>query len=293
MDISMRRMIILLVGIVLIASCTNRNNNSNVRESEEYLRLQAQLDSVKAQSAAADVQAAAMMTIISEVEANFERIRAAERIISTQSAQGGEMSADTRTQVNDNFRMINEILQRNRTQLVELERKAQGGTTELTALRATVTRLQRELESSVARVTELQSTLALRDAQIAQLSQDVVDIANENEQQAATIQEQDRTIHTAFYVFGTMSELRTNKILSGGFLQQTRVLQDTFNREYFLQIDIRRTTEIPLYARKAKLWSTHPDGTYELTEGDDRNLTLVITDTQRFWSLTKYLIVEV
>jgi chromosome segregation ATPase len=289
----MKRIIILLVGIVLIASCTNRNNNNNVRESEEYLRLQAQLDSVKAQSVATDAQAAEMMAIISEVEANFERIRAAERIISTQSAQSGEMSVDAKTQVNDNFRMINEILQRNRTQLAELERRAQGGAAELTALRSTVTRLQRELESSAARVTELQNTLAQRDAQIAQLSQDVVDIANENEQQAITIQEQDRTIHTAFYVFGTMNELRANRILSGGFLQQTRVLQDTFNREYFLQIDIRQTTEIPLYARRAKLWSTHPDGTYELMEGDDRNLTLVITDTQRFWSLTKYLIIEV
>jgi N-acetylglucosamine kinase-like BadF-type ATPase len=189
--------------------------------------------------------------------------------------------------------MIDEILQRNRAQLADLERRTQGETTELTVLRTTVTRLQRELEESTARVAELQNTLAQRDAQIAQLARDVVDIANENEQQAITIQEQDRALNTAFFVFGTMNELRTNRILSGGFLQQTRVLQDTFNREYFIRIDIRQTTEIPLYARRARLWSTHPDGTYELVESSDRNLTLVITDVQRFWSLTRHLIIEV
>jgi len=52
-------------------------------------------------------------------------------------------------------------------------------------------------------------------------------------------------------------------------------------------------TDIPLYATKAKLWSTHPEGTYELVKGDDDKLIFHITDTQRFWSLTKYLIIEV
>lgn len=286
----MRKILTLCAGILLITSCSN-NNRNNADAQQEIRQLQAQLDSLQAQSAIVESQAIEMMAIISEVEANFDRIREAERIISVQSLQSGEMSVDAVTRVNDNFRIIDQILQQNRTQLAELEQRAQGN--EAALLRNTVARLQRELEESTARLVQLQSELARRDAQIAQLAQDVTDLANEAEQQAITIREQERALNTAFFVFGTMHELRNNRILSGGFLQQTRVLQDTFNRELFIQIDIRQTVEIPLYARRARLWSNHPDGTYELVQGENRNLTLVITDSQRFWSLTRHLIVEV
>lgn len=283
----MKKVWILFLVMGLIVSCTN------VKESKEYKDLQAQRDSLLMKSADAEGETAEMMSVISEVEANFERIREAEKYITTQSAQSGEMSQSTKDRVNENFRMINEILQRNKRQLDELNRKYSSSNTEVTTLKNTINRLNREMQESTGRLAELQKELALKDEQIAQLSQDITSLALETEQQYSTIQEQDRTLHTAYYVFGTGNELKDQKILSGGFLQATRVMQDTFNKEYFLQIDIREVTEIPLYSKKGKLWSTHPEGTYEFVKGGDENLTFKITDTQRFWSLTKYLIIEV
>jgi len=264
-----------------------------VKESKEFKELQAQRDSLLMRSAGAESEAMEMMAVISEVESNFAKIREAEKYISTQSTQSGEMSQDTKDRVTENFRMINEILLRNKQQLAELNRKQGGSSKEIVSLKNTISRLNNEMKESTSRLAEMQTELALKDEQIAQLSQDVTALATEAEQQSATIQQQDRTLNTAYYVFGTASELKDQKILSGGFLQQTRVLQDTFNKDYFLQIDVRDVTDIPLYAPKAKLWSTHPDGTYELVKGDDGNIVFHITDTQRFWSLTKYLIIEV
>lgn len=283
----MKREWILLVVMGLIVSCTN------VKESKEYKELQAQRDSLLMQTAGADSETAEMMSVISEVEANFERIREAEKYISTQSSQEGEMSQNTKDRVSENFKMINEILQRNKAQLEELNKKYNGSTREMTSLKNTISRLNREMQESTGRLSELQAELALKDEQIAQLSQDITSLALETEQQSAMIREQDRTLNTAYYVFGTARELKDQKILSGGFLQATRVMQDTFNKEYFLTIDIREVTEIPIFTPRAKIWSNHPEGTYEFVKGDDENLTLTITDTQRFWSLTKYLIIEV
>ncbi len=276
---------IFLLG--LIVSCTN------VKETKEYKELQAQRDSLLMQSAGTQQEAAEMMAVISEVEANFAKIREAEKYISTQSAQSGEMSQDTKNRVNENFKMISEILQRNKQQLAALNKKQSSSNKEILALKNTITRLNNEMKESSSRLVELQSQLSLKDEQIAQLSQDMTALALESEQQSAVIQDQDRTLHTAYYVFGTGNELKDQKILSGGFLQQTKVMKDTFNKDYFLQIDIREVTQIPLYAPKGKLWSTHPEGTYEFVKGSDNNLVLHITDTQRFWSLTKYLIIEV
>jgi len=283
----MRKIGILFLVMGLIVSCTN------VKESKEFKELQAQRDSLMMLSSGAQSEAAEMMAVISEVEENFAKIREAEKYISTQSAQSGEMSQDTKNRVAENFKMFNEILQRNKAQLDELNRKQSGSSKEIVSLKNTISRLNNEMKESATRLTTLQNELALKDERIAQLSQDVTSLAIEAEQQSATIQEQDRSLHTAYYVFGTANELKDQKILSGGFLQQTRVLQDTFNKDYFLKIDVREVTEIPLYAPKGKLWSTHPEGTYEFVKGSDGNLVFHITDTQRFWSLTKYLIIEV
>ncbi|HHU27112.1 MAG TPA: hypothetical protein GXZ56_10920 [Bacteroidales bacterium] len=283
----MKKTWMLWVAIGLIVSCTN------VKESKEYKALEAQRDSLMMVTVDAESEAIEMMSVISEVEANFERIREAEKYISTQSAKEGEMSQDTRTRVTENFKMINDILQRNKTQLQELNRKYSGSTKEVASLKNTITRLNREMEESAGRLAEMQKELAAKDEKIAQLSQDITSLAIEAEQQSVTIQEQDRSLNRAYYVFGTQKELKDQKILSGGFLKATRVLQDTFNKEYFLTIDIREVTEIPLYAKKAKLWSTHPEGTYEFVTLEDGNLLFQVTDTQRFWSLTKYLIIEV
>ena len=237
--------ILLLVGLVV--SCTN------VRESKEYKELQAQRDSLLMQSADAEGEAAEMMSVISEVESNFEKIREAEKYISTQSANQGEMNQDTKQRVNDNFNMINEILQRNKQQLDELNRKYNSNNKEVAALKNTINRLNQEMQESTGRLVVLQAELAVKDEQIEQLSQDITSLAVEAEQQSATIREQERSLNTAYYVFGTVNELKDQKILSGGFLRSTRVLQDTFNKDYFLQIDIREVTEIPLYEKTGKL----------------------------------------
>lgn len=283
----MRKITVLFLVLGLIVSCTN------VKESKEYKELQAQRDSLLMHSADADSETAEMMSVISEIEDNFAKIREAEKYISTQSTQQGEMSQNTKDRVNENFRMINEILKRNKEQLNELNKKYSSSNREVASMKNTINRLNLEMQESAGRLVELQKELALKDEQIAQLSQDLTSLAIEAEQQSLTIIEKDRSLNTAYYVFGTANELKEQKILSGGFLRATRVLQDTFNKDYFIQIDIREVTEIPIYAQKGKLWSTHPDGTYQFVQGEDSNLTLQITDTQRFWSLTKYLIIEV
>lgn len=288
----MRKIFILLLGSTLLFSCFD-SGGKRATESAEYKKLQEQLDSLQSVLDISEAESAEMMDVISEVEANFEKIKAAEKYISTQSAQTGELSKNTKQQVADNFNMIQQILRQNKSQLAELNKKLSGSNKQIVSLQSTINRLNKEMEEHSERLTVLQTELAQRDATIYQLSESIGELADHAEEQQATIKEQDRVMNTAFYVFGTMHELKEQKILSGGFLKSTKVLTETFNRDYFLKIDVREVKEIPLYSPKAKLWSNHPEGTYEFVEGASKNLTLHITDTQRFWSLTKYLILEV
>ena len=279
--------ILLLVSMGVLFSCTNP------KDTQEYKDLQAERDSLLMYGASTDTEVAEMMAVIDDVEDNFNQIREAEKYLAMQSTEKGELSANTKQRINDNFKMINEILQKNKAQLAELNKKYSSSSGQVGTLKRTIDRLNLEMQESANRINDLQTELSKRDETIAQLSTNVTVLSDHLEEQSVTIREQQKSLNTAYYVFGTARELKDQKILTGGFLQSTKVLDGTFNNDYFLKIDIREVTRIPLYDKKGKLWSTHPEGTYEFESGDDGNLTFVVTDTQRFWSLTKYLIIQV
>ena len=284
----MKKLLLLLfISTGILFSCTN------VKDSKEYKQLQEERDSLLMQGSSSDTEIAEMMSVIDDVEANFNQIREAEKYLAVQSAEKGELSANTKQRIVDNFKMINEVLQKNKAQLAELNKKYSSSTGQTAALRSTIERLNKEMQESGLRIVDLQTEISRRDETIAQLSGNVSELSGHVEEQSVTIREQEKSLNTANFVFGTMSELKNQKILTGGFLQSTKVMDGTFNQDYFIKIDIREVTRIPLYDKKAKLWSTPPDDTYEFEKGADGNLTFVIKDTQRFWSLTKYLIIEV
>jgi hypothetical protein len=112
--------------------------------------------------------------------------------------------------------------------------------------------------------------------------------------QGRTISNQDRELHLAYYCFGTKKELKEQEILTGGGLfSKTKALQGNFNRDYFLAVDTREKTEIQLFTRKAKIHSNHPGNSYTYIKDPNGNLTLVVVEPELFWSLSKYLVIEV
>ena len=99
---------------------------------------------------------------------------------------------------------------------------------------------------------------------------------------------QDKQLHTAWFVFGTKKELKEQQILVDG-----KVLQSSFNKEYFTKIDIRVDKEIKLYSSSAKMLTSHPSSSYTLQRDANKQYVLRITDPQLFWSTSKYLVVLV
>ena len=125
-------------------------------------------------------------------------------------------------------------------------------------------------------------------------NEDVENLSTTTAAQSEKIDAQDKELNKAYYCFGTSKELKAQNILSKkGLFSKTKVLQDGFNKDYFITIDIREVTEIPLFASKAKLQSNHPDGSYEFIKDEDGNMTLKISDPKTFWSLSRYLVIEV
>ena len=72
------------------------------------------------------------------------------------------------------------------------------------------------------------------------------------------------------------------------------VLKDNdFNKDYFTEIDIRKGKEIKLYSKRAQLLTAHPAGSYEMVKDDKEQITLKITNPNQFWSVSRYLVIQV
>ncbi|SBW05705.1 hypothetical protein [uncultured Dysgonomonas sp.] len=286
----------LLMGcfcLLALASC-------NVKNSDEYKALQAQRDSLLQVSAQGNTELAEMNSLINDVEENFRQIREAEKYLTIESKSKGEMSNDTKTRVRDNFEMINEILKKNKADIDKLNQRLKGNSGQMSGLKSTIERLNAELTERANTISELQSSLATRDAQIASLQTDVksltenVDnLSTQTAEQASKIKEQDKELNTAYYMFGTSKELKEAKVVTGGFLASNKILNEGIEKSKFIKVDIRDTKSIPVYDKKAKLLSDHPKDSYTLDKDASGKVVIKVTDYKRFWSLTKFLVVEV
>ena len=78
------------------------------------------------------------------------------------------------------------------------------------------------------------------------------------------------------------------------FLSKGDVLKNgDFNKDYFTPIDIRYDKEIKLYSKNAKVLTTHPAGSYALEKDSNGQYEIHITNPTKFWSVSKYLVVQV
>lgn len=286
----MKKLLLAVSCVALLSSCGNKAQNQ---------ALKAQNDSLSVALAEKDAEMDGILSALNEVQEGFRLINEAENRVDLQSS-AIEGASDAQ-KIKEDIRFISEKLQSNREQIAKLEEQLKNSRYNSSQLKKTLEGLKAELESRQQQIATLQSELAAKNIRIAELddavaglNQNVKDLVAENEAKSATVASQDKALNTAWFVFGTKSELENEKIISKKFLQKTKVLKDAdFNKEYFTQIDIRTDKEIKLYSKSADLLTTHPAGSYELVEDDKELLTLKITNPNEFWSVSRYLVIQV
>jgi len=281
----------LAVLLLLFSSCG--------KQSSDYQKLRAENDSLQNAKNKLQNEIDGYFSAMNQIEQNIEKIKSTENTISIQPV-GQELDDDTRTKINEDLTYLNDMLQTNKEELARLKSKLKKSAFKSTELEQTITRLTKALEEETTNVALLRTELAKKDSLIVELSNTVTEktrnideLSTENTSKETKIKEQDETIHTAWYVFGSKSELKDQKIItSDGLFSQQRVLQSDFNKNYFVKIDARNTKSIPLYSSHAKILTNHPKSSYTL-EKQNGNFVLLIVNPNEFWSVSKYLVIEV
>lgn len=286
----MKKLLFLSVCVALLASCGNAGKNE---------ALKAENDSLTATLASRDAELEEIMAIFNDVQEGFRLINEAENRVDLQS--GSLEGATPAQKIKEDIRFISEKLQSNREQIAKLEEQLKNSKHNSAQFKKAIANLNAELQAKAEQIETLQTELASKNIRIAELddavaglTQNVADLIAENKVKSATVASQDKALNTAWFVFGTKSELKEQKIIESKFLQKTKVLSDTeFNKDYFTQIDIRTDKEIKLYSKNAELLTTHPAGSYELAKDAKEQLVLKITNPAQFWSVSRYLVILV
>ena len=286
----MKKLLLFSVCLAVLSSCGNMGRNDASKSENE---------SLQAELAERDAQLNSLMEAFNEVQEGFRLINEAENRVDLQA--GAVEGVSVADKIREDIRFITEKLQANRERIAELEAELKNSHYASSQMKKAVANLNKELLAKTQQIETLQMELASKNIRIAELddavarlSKDISDLKADNEVKAALVQAQDKALNAAWFVFGTNSELKEQKIVTKKFLQKKKVLEnDDFNKNYFTQIDIRKDKEIKLYSKDAKLLTSHPDGTYEFVKDKKGTLTLKILNPNSFWSISRYLVIEV
>jgi chromosome segregation ATPase len=269
--------------------------SSCVKNSSEYKALLAKSDSLAIANAKNQGELDEILSLLNEVEENFNSIKTAENYLTVQSNASGELTPSVRERVRSDMQFVTETLKANKEKIAELEKKLKNSSINSSKLQSMVNNLREELDQKTLALVTLNEELKKKNEQIDELSKNVTDLSKnldeykeKSDRQQETIAQQQLEINTVFYCFGTTKELKEQNILVDGKLGAN------FNKNYFIKVrDYNSLQNIRLYAKKGKLISAHPDGTYEFTKDPTGQVQLTITNPALFWSLTKYLVVQV
>ena len=291
----MKKLVLSLMAFAaVLASCDGIGGNQS--------RLQAENDSLQAALNERNAELDEMMGTFNEISEGFRQINAAENRVDLQRGALSEGSLSAKEQIASDIEFIRKQMEENKQQIAKLQQQLKNSRTNSAQLKKAVKTLTQELVEKTKRIEELQAELASKNIRIQELDAAVTTLTTEketlvaeNEAKAQTVAAQDKALNAAWFVFGTKKELKDQRILTNaGVFRKGDVMQDeAMNKDYFTQIDIRTTKEIKLYSKSADLLTTHPAGTYVLEEDGKGQLTLKITNPEKFWSVSKYLVIQV
>ena len=285
----------MLVVAAVMASCDGLTGGGKKQ-------LQAQNDSLRTELNQRDAELDDMMGTFNEISEGFREISEAENRVDLQRGAVSEGSLTAKQQIASDIEFIRKQMQENKQQIAKLQDMLKNSRNNSAQLKKAVASLTKELAEKTRRIEELQAELASRniriqelDAAVTGLTTEKEELMAENEAKAETVAEQDKELNTAWFVFGTKKELKDQRILSKrGLFKKGQVLKAAdVNLDYFTQIDIRTTRAINLQSTDAEVLTTHPAGAYSLEKDGKGQLTLKINNPQAFWSISKYLVIQV
>lgn len=257
-------------------------------KSDQFKQLQEDKQRVSAESTLKDSTINEMFGAFNRVTENLRVIREKQGLLDSRKG-GVENGVNMEGSIVADLRAIDSLLAANKKIIGQLRRSAKEEGRKLSELEKTVLALEHSMTEKDTEIGLLKEQLTSTNASLASM----IELYQDKEQQATDQQQQ---LSTAYYTVGSQKELKANGILTkeGGLIgigKVSKLNTNGMNAAYFKKVDINQTTSVTVGTKKAKLITSHPEGSYKLV-GDGKVERIEITDPAKFWSVSKYLVVQ-
>lgn len=282
------RLIILSVLALLSVSC-NGSGEGGQQQSLE--------DISKQELAMALEERDQLLALVKEISIGMVQIKNLENIMTIAAARPNENTIQ-KSQILADIANLKEKIRQRKDQLKKLEEELQNSTINSKELNETVEALRIQIDSQLDEIDMLKKQLTTANEQIGRLNNavdslntTVSEVRDERDAAHETSVRLENELNICFYVIATKSELKSHHIIESGFLRRTRLLEGDFDKGFFVSGDKRMLDSLPLNTKKAKILTNHPATSYEIIEEDGQKI-IKISNSDEFWSLTDYLVVQ-
>ena len=274
----------IMMSLLILSSCSE-NNKQAEEEAQKLEELRSQYEEVISFNDS-------LLMLMTDIYNGIDSINAQEGFL--YNLNPGERSS-RRAEVRKNLSSIKARMAQNKEALADMESKLRAKGQENSVLLNTIEQMKERIAKQDEKILALENDLAIAQEiivnlsdQVAQSQQIIEDQMIANAEVTNAYIESENQANTVYYAIGTNKELKQNGLLEKKFLGQTKVLRGDFNTSYFTKADKRNLTQINTGAKKVKIWTNMPENTYKIENG-----VIKIFNPDEFWSLSKYLVIQV
>lgn len=282
----MRKLIYLVLVIPFAIGCGG-GKKEGILSAEDSLRAVSGGQAVRIHDQDSSIQS--FIRGFNDIQDNLDLIKEKEKIV-TANSKDAEMRKTKQEQIVDDIQAMYDIMNKNKQQLAAMRAKLKDSNKKNEVLEKFITRLTAEIDAKDVQIADLKTQLEQLNVAMASLNTNYTEAKHESAVKT-------EKLNTAYYAFGTSKELIKNNVLTkeGGFIGigKNQKLKADFNKDYFTKVDVSTTNSIVLGAKKAKLITTHPSGSYKIEGADGKAEKLTILNADDFWSASKYLVIVV
>lgn len=238
-----------------------------------------------------------LIALFNDISGDMIQLRQMESIIVVPGKmQSEEASAPS---LRDDIHAIQLALQERRERLAELEKKlasqsGQNGQLQqmISNLKAQINQNEETINSLTQQLSEAKTTIAGLNNAVDSLNTSVATVTAERDNEQQKNQTLTDDLNRCYYAIGSGKELKAHKIIETGFLRKTKIMQGDYEMSYFTSADKRSLSNIPLYSKKASVKTNQPKDSYTIGTDASGNKVLNITNPQRFWNASNFLVVQ-
>ncbi|MEX2595528.1 MAG: hypothetical protein WEC59_01265 [Salibacteraceae bacterium] len=281
-----RLFFILISAAITLSGCNSSESQKAEQKAAADSLLQVQQDSL-------------LDVFLSELEGisrTIDDVSIRNGILNLDSTEGSQLS---KNRIIEKVNALDQRLLKNQAELDNLVKRMRERNVKNKELEKLINSMQSRIADRETEVEELKIMLSNKDLMIEEIKTRLDTMRRENISLAEDLIGMDEEMHLVYYIIGEQKELQDMGIVTkeGGIFgigAAKKMDVSSIDKSMFTESDQRELQSIPLFSKKAKLITDHPDQAYTFQMDENGQVqNLLIEDRKSFWKAGDYLIIEV